>query len=319
MNKPDIRMFRNRSDYDNAMKKYEEYKKKENEKMVKTVLGIGAAVVAGVVSLTILGGSWYTVDQGERGVILRNGAIIGTAEPGLGFKIPIIDRVVRITTQTQTKVYVGLAAYSRDQQPAELQISVTYQLPEGRVEEIYTQYGGEAGLVNRLIDRQVNESVRTVFGRYNAVEAIQQRERMAMDVREAVQRAVQGPVTIVGVAFEEVIFSDAYEQSIEQRMLEEVAVQRMLQTAERERVQAEIRVIQANAEAEARIAQATAEAEAITLTGEAEASAIRARGDALRDNPALIELVQAERWNGVLPTTMIPGQTVPFLNVAGDR
>ncbi len=48
---------------------------------------------------------------------------------------------------------------------------------------------------------------------------------------------------------------------------------------------------------------------------DAEASAIRARGAALRDNPTLIELVQAERWNGILPTTMIPGSTVPFLNV----
>jgi regulator of protease activity HflC (stomatin/prohibitin superfamily) len=315
MKKPNGRNFKTLAEYEGAMSQYNEY---ERKKIMKAVLGIGGAVVAGLMALTILGGSWYTVDQGERGVILRNGAITGTADPGLGFKLPIVDRVVKITTQTQSKVYVGVAAYSRDQQPAELQISVTYQLPEGRVEEIYSQYGGEAGLVNRLIDRQVNESVRTIFGRYNAVEAIQQRERMAMDVREAVQRAVQGPVTIIGVQMEEVIFSDAYEASIEQRMLEEVAVQRMLQTAEREKVQAEIRVIQAEAEAEARVAQATAEAEAITLTGDAEASAIRARGAALRDNPSLVELVQAEKWNGILPTTMVPGSAVPFLNVGNN-
>ncbi len=315
MNEPSRYEFKTVEEYKNAMKKYNEY---ERNKIMKAAFGIGGAVIAGLTAITILGGSWYTVDQGERGVMLRNGAVIGTADPGLGFKLPIVDRVVKITTQTQSKVYTGVAAYSRDQQPAELQISVTYQLPEGRVEEIYSQYGGEAGLVNRLIDRQVNESVRTIFGRYNAVEAIQQRERMALDVREAVQRSVQGPVTIIGVQMEEVIFSDAYEASIEQRMLEEVAVQRMLQTAEREKVQAEIRVIQAEAEAEARVAQATAEAEAITLTGEAEASAIRARGAALRDNPALIELVQAERWNGILPTTMVPGSAVPFLNV-GER
>ena len=98
-------------------------------------------------------------------------------------------------------------------------------------------------------------------------------------------------------------------------MLAEVEVQRVQQNAERERVQAEIAVIQAQAQAEARVAQATAEAQAITLTGEAEANAIRARGDALRENPSLIDLVQAERWNGQLPTTMVPGGTVPFMNV----
>lgn len=313
MKKPTSGSFRTHTEYQNALKEYESY---ERKKIVKKAASIGGAVLGGLVALTILGGSWYTVDQGERGVILRNGAIIGTAEPGLGFKFPIVDRVVRITIQDQSKVYENLAAYSRDQQPADLAVSVTYRLPEGQVEQIYAQFGGEAGLVNRLIDRQVNEAVRTVFGRYNAVAAVQDRERMALDIREAVQRAVQGPVEIIGVQMENIDFSDAYEASIEQRMLAEVEVQRVQQNAERERVQAEIRVIQATAEAEARLAQATAEAEAIKLQGNAEAEAIRARGEALRENPELIGLVQAERWNGTLPSTMIPGQTVPFLNVA---
>jgi regulator of protease activity HflC (stomatin/prohibitin superfamily) len=87
-------------------------------------------------------------------------------------------------------------------------------------------------------------------------------------------------------------------------MLAEVEVQKVQQNAEREKVQAEILVIQAKAEADAK-----------KLQGEAEAYAINARGKALRDNPALIELVQAEKWDGKLPTTMVPGQAVPFINV----
>ncbi len=42
-------------------------------------------------------------------------------------------------------------------------------------------------------------------------------------------------------------------------------------------------------------------------------SAIRAK--ALGTNPNLVTLVQAERWNGVLPTTMVPGSSVPFVSV----
>lgn len=297
------------------MSDYEKRQKEEDRKLMKTILGIGGAVVAGLVALTILGGSWYQIDQGERGILLRGGKVIGTAEAGYGLKMPIVDRVSRITTQVQTKVYTDVATYSRDQQAANLVISVTYQLPEGELETIYAQYGGEAGLISRIVDRQVNESIRTVFGRFNAVEAVQQRERLGNEFRTAVQASVQGPVIILGTQIENIDFSDAYEASIEQRMLAEVEVQRIQQNAEREKVQAEIRVIQAQAEAEARVAQATAEAEAITMTGDAEASAIRARGAALRDNPDLIGLVQAEKWNGILPTTMIPGQTVPFLNV----
>jgi regulator of protease activity HflC (stomatin/prohibitin superfamily) len=102
-------------------------------------------------------------------------------------------------------------------------------------------------------------------------------------------------------------------------MLAEVEVQKVRQNAEREKVTAEITVIQAQAEADAQLARATAEAEATRIRGEAEADAIEAKGAALRDNPSLIDLVQAERWNGALPTTMVPGSAVPFMNVGASR
>ncbi|MDY8015799.1 prohibitin family protein, partial [Escherichia coli] len=46
----------------------------------------------------------------------------------------------------------------------------------------------------------------------------------------------------------------------------------------------------------------------------AEAEAIRLRGEALRENPGLVALTTAERWDGKLPDTMIPGSTVPFIS-----
>jgi len=272
---------------------------------VKTVLGIGGAVVVGLIALTVIGGSFYTVDQGERGVILRNGAVVGTAEPGLGFKLPIVDSVREINVQTQARVYEKVMVYSRDQQNANLQVSVNYRLATDQVEKIYSEFGGQDGIVTRLLDRQVPEEVKNVFGRFNAVTAIQERERLSREVQESIQKAASNTMLIVeSVQVENIDFSDAYEQSIEQRMLAEVEVQKVQQNAEREKVQAEIAVIQAKAQADA-----------VKLQGDAEAHAINARGRALRDNPALIELVQAEKWDGKLPTTMVPGQTVPFINV----
>jgi regulator of protease activity HflC (stomatin/prohibitin superfamily) len=269
------------------------------------IFGIIGAGVVGIIALTVLGGSFYTIDAGERGVILRNGKVLGTAEPGLGFKLPIVDSVKEITVQTQARLYEKVMVYSRDQQSAELQISVNYRLPADQVQAIYTEYGGKDGVMTRLLDRQVPEEVKNVFGRFNAVTAIQERERLSKEVQEAIQKATTNPVLIVeSVQIENIDFSDAYEQSIEQRMLAEVEVQKVQQNAQREKVQAEILVIQAKAEADAK-----------KLQGDAEAHAINARGKALRDNPSLVELVQAEKWNGVLPTTMVPGSAVPFINV----
>jgi regulator of protease activity HflC (stomatin/prohibitin superfamily) len=269
------------------------------------LVGTVVAVLVGLILLTVVGGSFYTVDQGERGVILRNGAVVGTAEPGLGFKLPVIDSVREINVQTQARVYEKVMVYSRDQQNANLQVSVNYRLATDQVEKIYSEFGGQDGIVTRLLDRQVPEEVKNVFGRFNAVTAIQERARLGMEIQDAIQKASNNTMMIVeSVQVENIDFSDAYEKSIEQRMLAEVEVQKVQQNAEREKVQAEILVIQAKAEADAK-----------KLQGDAEAHAINARGRALRDNPALIELVQAEKWDGKLPTTMVPGQTVPFINV----
>jgi regulator of protease activity HflC (stomatin/prohibitin superfamily) len=46
----------------------------------------------------------------------------------------------------------------------------------------------------------------------------------------------------------------------------------------------------------------------------AEASAIKSRAEALAQNQNLIELTKAEKWNGQLPTTMLPNGTLPFFN-----
>lgn len=291
----------------------EEYK--QAARLVKrAAYTIGTVLLIGT---TILG-SWYTVDQGERGVLLRNGAVIGTAEPGLGFKIPFIDSVRRISVQNQAQHYEGVLAYSKDQQTADLTISVSYHLPADQIEAIYAEYGGQDALVARLLDRQLPSAVKAVFGQYNAVTAIQDRARMGADMLSALQSLVHGPIIIDSLQLENIDFSDAYENSIEQRMLAEVEVQKVKQNAEREKVSAEITVIQAQAAADARLAAATAEAEATRLNGEAQADAIRAKAKALADNPALIALVQAEKWNGVLPTTMVPGGAVPFVNVGGQ-
>ncbi|PYG58690.1 MULTISPECIES: prohibitin family protein [Rhizobium/Agrobacterium group] len=282
--------------------------------------------IVGLAALSIVFGSWYTIDQGERGVILRYGAIAGTAEPGLGFKLPVIDSIVRISVQSQSKVYEHMEAYSRDQQPATVKLSVNYRIPVDQVASVYEQYGSEEGLLGRLVERKVFEESKTVFGRFNAVTAIQERGRLNQEIAQAIQDSVRGPVIVDSVQIENIDFSDAYEASIEQRMLAEVEVQKLRQNAEREKVQAEITVTRANADADARRAeaqaqadavrlQAQADAEAIRLRGDAEAQAIKARGDALRDNPGLVSLTQAEKWDGRLPTTMLPNGALPMINL----
>lgn len=98
-------------------------------------------------------------------------------------------------------------------------------------------------------------------------------------------------------------------------MLAEIEVQRAAQDADRAVQQARQKVTEANAEADSQLAIATAQAKAIEIKGNAEATAINARGKALRENSNVVALVQAEKWDGKLPTQMIPGSAVPFISL----
>ena len=215
------------------------------------------AVVVVLLAMTLFFGSWYTIDQGERGVHLRNGAVVGSAEPGLGFKLPVFDTIKRISVQNLTVQYDKVSAYSKDQQTAEIRVSVSFHVPPGDVIALYSEYGSVEGLTSRLVDRQVPTQVENVFGQYTAISAVQNRVTFVKDVTKAIRDAVKGPLVIDGVQIENIDFSDAYEKSIELRMQAEVLVQTEKQNLEKEKVQAQIAVTQANGAADSSLRSPT--------------------------------------------------------------
>jgi regulator of protease activity HflC (stomatin/prohibitin superfamily) len=268
-----------------------------------------------LIGIGIFFGTWYTVDSKERGVVLRNGRIIKIAEPGLHFKIPIMDSVNKISIQHQALVFDKLSAYSKDQQPAELRVSISYHVPPDQVANVYTEYGNISGLESRVMSRQAPTQVENVFGQFNAVSAVQNRVKLIADISQALRDNIKGPVVIDSLQVENIDFSQAYENAISARMNAEVAVATRNQDLEKERVEAKIVVTKAQAEADSALARATAEAQATKLRGDAEAGAIRAKADALAQNQNLVELIRSEKWDGKLPTQMIPGATIPFFNI----
>ncbi|WP_252351265.1 SPFH domain-containing protein, partial [Escherichia coli] len=56
--------------------------------------------------------SYYTVNEGERGILLRYGKILKVAEPGLVFKIPFRESVEKIYTSNQAEGYTGIQDHS---------------------------------------------------------------------------------------------------------------------------------------------------------------------------------------------------------------
>ncbi|WP_323016380.1 prohibitin family protein [Castellaniella sp.] len=283
---------------------------------MKIVLGI-LSIITGLVLLVASFGSFYTVDQGERAVQLRYGQITGVADPGLHFKTPFVESVEFLSTRESTLKFTDLKAYSADQQPATLRVSVTWGVTSAGVADVYSNYGTVDNLQTRIIEPKAWDVVKNVFGKFTAANAITKRDELGQKVFDALKQDLSATeaVRLTGVQIESLTFSDAYEDSIEKRMKAEVQIATMEQTEKTEKINANIAVIQAKARADSRVAEAKAEADAVRLQGEAAADAIKAKGDALRANPGLVDLIAAERWDGTMPSTMIPGGALPFINV----
>ena len=275
---------------------------------------VGLFFVIALFVLMALFGSFYTINEGERGVVLTNGRVTSVSDSGLSFKLPFVQEVIEMSVRDNVTVFKDMEAYSQDQQIANMRISVVYAINPGDVETIYARFGERYW--ERTIQPKAPDIVKKVFGKFNAVRAIQNRDELVAElVMEMRTNLVSDLVQVKSVQLEDISFSDAYEKSVEERMMAEVEVLKIRQNLEREKVNADIARAKAQGAADASLTQAKATAEATKLHGDAIAYSLKAQGQALKDNPSLIDLKSVEQWNGILPTTMPPGGTVPFLNV----
>ncbi|MDR0665587.1 MAG: hypothetical protein LBF86_08740 [Helicobacteraceae bacterium] len=298
-----------------------------------------------ICALMLVYSGFYTIEQGYRGIVLRFGEVRAVAEPGLSFKVPLIDKVQELEVRTQ-KDQRNIEAYSKDSQPVDMAISINFHLNAGEVGKIYSDYG--VNYRDRLIEPKLMALPKDTIGKYAAIDLVQNRDLVSKQILEDLN-AYFTPLGIIieSLNIENMDFSDAYEASVEQRMQAEVEVQKVKQNLEREKLNADMVRVKAQGTADANVAQAKADAErvvlqaeadakkvvlqgeaeakrtvlqgeaeakAIVLRGNAEAKAIEQKAKALATNANIVKLYEAERWDGKLPTTVIPNQSIPILN-----
>lgn len=272
---------------------------------------IAAILVVGVLVVFL---SYYTVPEGYRGVIIRTGAVAGVAPPGLGFKIPFLDSVTDMSVQTQRADFADVSAYSRDIQLSISEVSVNFRLQADAVGRVYSEVGLD--YADRLLAPRLPKRFKEVVGRYAAAEIVNNRTKLS----EEIETLLHDDMAAFGVLIEDVQitnidFSDAYEQAVEATAKAEANVKRARQELEQVKVDTQRQVAEAEARAQAVKLAADAEAYQIRAKGEAEAEVISARGKALVANPRLVELIAAEKWDGRLPSTQVPGSALPFISV----
>lgn len=279
-----------------------------------------AAFAAVVVLITGLMSSFTTVET-ERTVVLRNGKFVEVAGPGLHFVMPFITSTKDIQVTGESRRWEKLQAYSRDQQPADMSVSISFNVEAGQVEQLYKKYNNVEAMISRVIDRQVPQALENVFGQYTAMSAVQDRTKLVADLNKAVKESLKDePVTISSIQIEGLSFSPAYEKSVEDRMTAQIAVEQSQQNLEQAKITSQIQLTNAKAAADSNYAQLIAEANGIKAKGDAEASAIKAKGEALKQaGDTLVAYTYASRWSGETPTTVVPNSSLTGITLPGQK
>lgn len=268
--------------------------------------------VATLFALGLVFGCFYTVESGERGVLLRFGDVVSVEDPGLHFKIPYVEGVEMLSLRSQN-IALDTSIYSSDTQAANVHLSVNFQLNPADVKKIYVTYGKD--YEQRIIIPQVQSQCKDAFGTFTAVNIVRSRDAVARKIFDnlAGHLKAQG-IDVTSVQIENIDFSDEYEKSVEERMKAEVEVAKLQQSLEQQKIRADMARTEAQGAADAKLMAAKADAESTRLRGEAEAAVIDAKAKAMSQAGAsYIELIRAEKWDGILPKTMLPSQSIPII------
>ncbi len=275
---------------------------------------IGAAIIFFVVFF--FAELFYTVNASMVGVVLSGGKISSVSQPGMHSKVPFYQQVKFIDLKSNSGS-VKTEAYTFDQQNATLKINVIWNFVGTKAEDIYVNYkGDEKYIYEYVIAPKLIDCAKTIFGQYNAEKVIQKRAEFVNLLNTQFKELMTDiPVQIRSVQVEDISFSKVYETSVENAMKARADVEKAKAELERVQLESKQKVKIAEAESEAVKKRADAQAYAILKTEEANAAAIRLRGEALRENSEIVRLTVAEKWDGKLPSTMVPGSSLPFIDV----
>jgi regulator of protease activity HflC (stomatin/prohibitin superfamily) len=261
-----------------------------------------------LIALIILSGSFGTVNAGERGVKTRLGAVVGTAEPGIYFKIPLIEKMTIMEVKTRTINYdqngqMGdlsdtsrLSGASKDLQDVWIGVVVNYHVDAEKVSDIYSQYKSVENFESNVIEPIIREVVKSTAAQYTAEELVTKRAdfgdkvNITLAERFTTKNAILERFSVTN--FE---FSAAFTEAIENKV---TAVQNA------EAAKNKLEQIKFEAQQTIETAKATAEAQRI------QAASLAAQGGV-----DYVNLKAIEKWDGHLPQQMIPNSAVPFINL----
>lgn len=230
-----------------------------------------APVLTGlVVLLMVLSMSMFVVDQRQNSIVFRLGEVVAIQkEPGLYFKVPLLDNVrffdVRILTIDTAEPERFLTSEKKN---VLVDLFVKWRITD--VRNYYTSVGGDEMNAQRRLLQTINDGLRAEFGNRTVHDVVSGERDKIMDLmrKKANEDASKIGVEVLDVRLKRVDLPQEVSGSVYGRM-----------EAERKRVANELRSTGA-AESEKIRADADKQREVILAEAYREAQRIKGEGDA---------------------------------------
>ena len=248
-------------------------KKEKNGKSKQTVGSI-CAILFGLAFL-VIPFSFHTVEAGQIAVVKSLGKASKVRYAGTYFDFWMTEMYDLYDAKVQN-MEITAQAYSKDAQTMDIAMTVQYQIDETQGINIANQYGSIAVLANR-IESIATEKAKATLSSYSAMEIIETRSTISPRVADTIKEAVTEDyyVDIVAVVLTNIDFSDAFEKTVEDKMIAEQEKLKAQYEKETAIVNAEKELEVAKLAAQAKIESAKADAQAQIEVANAEAEAIR--------------------------------------------
>lgn len=249
------------------------------KKELRSTLFSIVALVAVLTAFTV----YHIVPPGHRGISVTLGKVDPQELPeGIAFKWPFIQTVSDFPIM-QLSASGKAQCFSSDLQNLTLYFTVMYRVPANQVVKLFQQYRGDP--FTTLIEPRIQESLKQVTAVSRAEELVKNRERVKDESIAKLRVAVGDVLQIVDFSLTNMDLSDQLEQAIEQKVVREQEALGKSFELEKERKQAEITIVRA----------------------EAEAKSVSIKGEAIKSSPEVIQLEIAQRWDGKTPLSVSVG------------
>lgn len=246
---------------------------------------IGVAILIFVAVIMASSGT-YVIQPGFRGVEVTLGKVSPAFKPeGFGLKAPFITRIYPVSIRQQTSEEKA-ECYSADLQQVSVVLRVLYRIPEASVVKLFQGYRGEP--FETLIAPRVQEGLKEAAAQQSAEQIVKNRELIKSRALELAKAKIGDLLIVEDIVVQDIALTKELKQAIEQKMVQEQDAAKAKFTQQRAQIEADTAVIKASGEAKS----------------------IVIRGEALKENPAFVELQIVDRWDGIAPLIIGSGGNV---------